>query len=90
VDRGFDQDVGAPFLGLGPHVYLGPAPVDLPDARLTDRPSGPAGAVRTRPWSRHALRALVTAWVAIASSNLSEAPGSGSEHGAADLEGAAS
>jgi hypothetical protein len=90
VDRGFDQDAADPFRGSGAHAYRGHAPVDLPDARFTDRPSGPAGAVHARPWSRHALRALVTAWVAIASSNLSEAPGSGSEHSAADLEGAAS
>jgi hypothetical protein len=90
VDRRFDQDAADPFCGSGAAAYPGHAPVDLPDARLTDRGTGPAGAVRTRPWSRHALRALVTAWVAIASSNLSEAPGSGSEHGAADLEGAAS
>jgi hypothetical protein len=90
VDRGFDQDAVDPFCGSGAHAVRGHAPTDLPEARLTDRPSGPAGAVPTRPWSRHALRALVTAWVAIASSNLSEAPGSGSEHSAADLEGAAS
>ena len=66
------------------------APVDLRGARPGDQPRAQRAAVRTRPWSWHAMRALCTAWVAIASSNLSEAPGSGSEHGAADLEGAAS
>jgi hypothetical protein len=64
--------------------------VDLPDPRLADHPSRHDGSVRTRLWSRHALRALITAWVAIASSNLSEGPGSGTEHGGADLERAAS
>jgi len=29
--------------------------------------------VRTRPWSRHALRALFTAWAAIASSYRADA-----------------
>ena len=71
-------------------MYGRAAPVDLPDGRVTDHPSGPAGAVRTRLWSRHALRTLLTAWVAIASSNLTEGSGSGMEHGAADLERAAS
>jgi hypothetical protein len=90
VDRGFDPDAADPICGSGAHSYDRAAPVDLPGARLADHRSGPAGAVRTRLWSRHALRALITAWVAIASSNLSEGPGSGTEHGAADLERAAS
>ena len=90
MDRGFDPDAADPFCGSGAHVYDWAAPVDLPNAHLSDHPSGPAGAVRTRLWSRQALRALLTAWVAIASSNLTEGPGSGNERGAADLEGAAS
>ena len=90
MDRGFDRDAADPFCGSGAHSYDRAAPVDLPDGRLADHPSGPAGAVRTRLWSRHALRALFTAWVAIASSNLSEGPLSGTEHGAADLERAGS
>jgi hypothetical protein len=89
VDRGFDPEAADPSCGSGAHAHGGHAPVDLPDARLADHPSGHDGAVRTRLWSRYALRALFTAWVAIAS-NLSEAPGSGTEHGAADLEPAAS
>jgi hypothetical protein len=90
VDRGFDPDAADPFCGSGALVYGRNAPVELPGARLADHPSGHGGAVRTRLWSRHALRALITAWVAIASSNLSEGPGSGTEHGAAELERAAS
>jgi len=90
VDRGFDPDAADPACGSGAHAYGRHAPVNLPGARLADPPSGPAGAIRTRLWSRHALRALLTAWVAIASSNLSEGTGSGTEHGAADPERAAS
>ena len=90
MDRGFDPDAADPFCGSGAHEYDGAAPVDLQDARLSDLPTGPAAAVRTRLWSRHALRTLLTAWVAIASSNHSEGAGSGTEHCAADLEPAAS
>ena len=90
MDRGFDTDAADPFCGSGAHAYGRHAPVDRPDARLGDHPSGHDGAVRTRLWSRHALRALLMAWVAIASSNHSEGPGRGTEHGAADLERAGS
>ena len=88
MDRGFDPDAADPFCGSGAHAYGRHAPVDRPDVRLADHKSGHDGAVRTRLWSRHALRALLTAWVAIASSSLSE--GVGTEHGAADLEHAGS
>jgi hypothetical protein len=90
VDSGFDPDAADPFCGSGAHAYSRHAPADRPDARLADHPSEHDGGVRTRPWSRHALRSLLTAWVAIASSNLSEGPGSGTEHGAADPERSAS
>ena len=90
MDRGFDPDAADPICGSGAHSSDKAAPADIPDCRLADYRSGPDGAVRTRLWSRHALRALFTAWVGIASSNLSEGPGSGTEHGAADLERAAS
>jgi len=68
VDRGFDPDAAEPFRGLTAHADGGHAPVDLLGARPTNSPSDQAGAVRTRLWSRHALRALFTAWVAIATS----------------------
>jgi hypothetical protein len=90
VDRGFDPDAADPFCGSGADAYGGHAPVDLPDARLTEHPSGSDGGVRTRLWSRRALRSLVTAWVALASSNHSEGPGAGTKHGDADFERAAS
>ena len=90
MDRGFDLEAADPFCGSGAHAYDRAAPVDLPDARLTDHPSGPAGTVRTRLWSRHALRALLTAWVAIASANLPAGPASEAEHGSADSGRAAS
>jgi hypothetical protein len=73
VDRGFDPDAAEPFRGLTAHADRGHAPVDLPGARPGNSPSDHAAAVRTRPWSRHALRALFTAWAAIASSYRADA-----------------
>ena len=83
MDRGFDPDAADPLCGSGAHANGRHAPVDFLDARLAENPAAHDDAVRTRLWSRHALRALITAWVAIASSNLAEGPGG-------DLEGAAS
>ncbi len=71
VDRGFDPDAADPLRGLTAHADGGHAPVDLVGARR-DSPSDHVAAVRTRPWSLHALRALFMAWVAIASSYRSE------------------
>jgi hypothetical protein len=55
------------------HAYFGDAPADLLGARPAGSPADDTAAVRTRPWSRQALRELCTAWVAIASSSRSDA-----------------
>jgi hypothetical protein len=81
VDRGFDPDVANPLRGLTAHGYDGDAPVDVLGTRPTDDPSAQAAAVRTRPWSSHALRALFTAWTAIACSYRSEGPMGEMDHG---------
>jgi hypothetical protein len=73
VDRGFDPDAADPLGGLTAHANNGDAPVDLLGARLSDQPSAQRSAVRTRPWSWQAMRALFTAWEAIASTYRSDA-----------------
>jgi hypothetical protein len=73
VDRGFDPDAAAPLQGSTAHAYGGHAPAGLGGAGPTDSPSDQAAVVRTRLWSLHALRALFTAWAAIATSYRSEA-----------------
>jgi hypothetical protein len=79
VDRGFDPDAADPFGGLTAHASDGAAPVDLWGARPSDQPQPLHPSVRTRPWSWHAMRALFTAWVAIASSYRSEGPMDGAD-----------
>jgi hypothetical protein len=56
------------------HAYRGDAPADLLGARPAGSSAEHEAPVRTRPWSRQALRALCTAWLAIASSYRSDAP----------------
>jgi hypothetical protein len=63
-----DPDAAEPIRGSTAHADGGDAPVDPPGARAGNSQSDQAVAVRTRPWSRHAQRALVTAWAASASS----------------------
>ena len=69
------------------HAYGGDAPVDLLGVRPTNSRSDHAAAVRTRPWSRGALRALFTAWLAIASSYRSEAHVGAADDGTVRSEG---
>jgi hypothetical protein len=90
VDRGFDSDATDPLGGSGAHAGRRHACEDRGVTRLGDHPAGHEEPVRTRLWSRHALRTLCTAWVAIASSNFSEGPGTGAAHGSAGLEGVGS
>jgi hypothetical protein len=79
VDRGFDPNAADPLRGLTAHAYGGDAPVDLLGVQ--------AAAARTRPWSRGALRALFTAWLAIASSYRSEAHVGAADDGTVRSEG---
>ena len=74
MDRGFDPDAADPLQGSTAHAYGGHAPAGLGGAGPTDSPSDQAAVVRTRLWSLHALRALFTAWAAIASSYRSDGP----------------
>jgi hypothetical protein len=90
VDRGFDPDVADPFRGLTAHVDGGDAPVDLRSARAGNQTSEQGSALRTRPWSWPAMRALFTAWAAIASSYRSDGPMGEPEDGTIDTRSAES
>jgi hypothetical protein len=73
VDRGFDPDAADPFGGLTAHADHGDAPEHRPAASPDDHPTQDGDAARARPWSRHAMGALLTAWTAIACSYRSHA-----------------
>ena len=81
MDRGFDPDAADPFRGLTAHADGGDASVDLRSTRASHQQSEQGSAVRTRPWSWHAMRALFTAWAAIATSYRSEGPSREAEDG---------
>jgi hypothetical protein len=74
VDRGCDPDAADPFGGLTAHAYDSDAPVCLLGDRPGTQPSEQGTAVPTRPWSWHAISALLAAWAAIAASYRTAGP----------------